>query len=70
MSGLTRTFRELPNWTFSIDEISPGVFRVRGVGGDARTTEATGTDPDTLLEDCRRFAEGTPPVKPERRRHT
>lgn len=56
MSGLVRTFEELPGWTFNIDEVSAGVFHVKGVDEAGRSVEATGTDPDALLEDCRRLA--------------
>lgn len=56
MTGLIRTFEDLPGWTFEIDEISAGVFRVRGVDEAGRSVEATGTDPDALLRDCQRSA--------------
>jgi hypothetical protein len=57
MSGLARTFHELPDWVFEVDEVSAGVFHVRGVDHSGRSVEATGTDPDALLDDCRRSAE-------------
>lgn len=56
MSGLRRTFPELPRWTFAVDELSAGVFHVRGVDQVGRSVDATGTDPDALLDDCRRAA--------------
>ena len=56
MSGLRRTFPELPRWTFEIDEVSAGVFHVRGVDQAGRSVEASGTDPDTLLDECRESA--------------
>ncbi len=56
MTGLRRTFPELPDWTFEIDEVSAGVFRVRGVDEAGRSVEATGTDPDALLDECKESA--------------
>ena len=46
----------LPGWTFKSEEVSMGVYRVRGVDAAGRSVEATGTDPDALLEDCKRSA--------------
>jgi hypothetical protein len=57
MTGMKRTFPELQGWTFEIDEVSPGVYEVRGVDEAGRSVEATGTDPGPLLESCRRSAE-------------
>ena len=56
MSGVKRTFPELPGWTFDLDEISAGVYRVRGVDEAGRSVEATGTDPDALVDECRKSA--------------
>jgi hypothetical protein len=56
MSGMTTTFPELHDWVFEVDEVSAGVFRVSGVDQAGRSVEATGTDPDALLEECRRSA--------------
>jgi len=56
MSGLRRTFPELPGWTFDLDEISAGVYRFRGVDEAGRSVEATGTDPDALVDECRKSA--------------
>jgi hypothetical protein len=58
MTGILKTLPELPDWKFEIDEISAGVYRVRGVDKDGRSVEATGTDEDALLEECRRSASG------------
>jgi hypothetical protein len=57
MSGLTRTYLDLPGWVFDVDEVSASVFHVRGVDQVGRSVEATGTDPDTLLAECRLTAE-------------
>jgi hypothetical protein len=46
----------LPGWTFEVEEISAGVYRVRGVDRAGRSVEQTGTDPDAVLEECRRWA--------------
>lgn len=50
------TFPELPGWTFDVDEVSASVFRAVGVDEAGRSVQATGIDPDQLLEDCRRAA--------------
>jgi hypothetical protein len=57
MSGLRRTFPELPEWVFEIDEVSAGVFHVKGTDTSGRSVETTGTDPDALLNECRGSAE-------------
>lgn len=49
-------FPELPGWTFDVDEVSAGVYRAVGVDGSGRSVQATGTDPDQLLDECRRAA--------------
>lgn len=49
-------FEELPGWCFDADEISSGVYKATGVDRQGRNVEATGTDPDELIEKCRRSA--------------
>jgi hypothetical protein len=56
MTGLTKTFEDLPGWTFEVEEMSAGVFRVKGSDATGGSLEVTGTDPSALLEDCRRAA--------------
>lgn len=46
----------MPRWTFYVDEVSAGVFRVKGVDEVGRSVESKGTDPDSLLEDCKSSA--------------
>ena len=43
-------------WSFSVEEVSAGVYRARGVDSAGRTVEATGSDPDRLLEECKQAA--------------
>ncbi len=43
-------------WSFNVEEVSAGVYRVRGADRSGRSVEATGTDPDALLEQCKRDA--------------
>lgn len=45
--------RILSDWTFQADEVSAGVYKVRGHDTPGRSVERTGTDPDKLLEQCR-----------------
>jgi hypothetical protein len=53
---MTRTFPDLPDWSFDADEVSAGVYRAFGRGRAGRNVEATGIDPETLIEKCRRAA--------------
>ena len=47
------TFPELPAWTFSMDEVSAGVYEVVGSDERGRRISAKGTDLDAVLEECR-----------------
>ena len=49
-------FQELPGWQFDADEVSAGVFRATGFDQFGRNVEVTGTNPDELLERCRKDA--------------
>ena len=49
-------YAELPGWNFDVDEVSVGVYKVRGWDLDGRTVETTGTDPEALLKQCRESA--------------
>jgi hypothetical protein len=42
----------LPGWTFSMEEVSAGAWRVRGWHVDGRSVERTGTDEVPLLKEC------------------
>lgn len=44
------------DWRFDVDEVSAGVYRVRETDRSRRSIEATRTDPDELLEQCKREA--------------
>ena len=47
---------ELPGWSIQVDEVSAGVYRVVGIDEAGRRFEATGTNPDALLDECKRYA--------------
>jgi len=53
---MLRQFPELPGWTFDAEEVSAGVYRAFGRDLLGRNVEATGLDPDALIEECRRAA--------------
>ncbi|PWU18912.1 MAG: hypothetical protein C5B50_07800 [Verrucomicrobia bacterium] len=53
---MPHTFPELPGWSFDAKEVSAGVYRVFGRDLPGRNVEATGLDPDALIEKCRRAA--------------
>jgi hypothetical protein len=46
----------LTDWSFSVDEVSAGVYRASGADASGRMVETTGTDPDMTLEKCKRAA--------------
>ena len=49
-------FDELPGWEFNAEEVSFGVYKAFGVDRQGRNVEAKGTDPDEMIEKCRRYA--------------
>ena len=49
---MPREFEELPGWSFAIDEVSAGVYRVLGRDLAGRTVEATGPRLKVLIEKC------------------
>jgi hypothetical protein len=53
---MSETFKELPGWTFEIDEVSANVYQVKGHDEVGRAVERTGTDIDTILEECKKYA--------------
>ena len=53
---MARSFQELPDWSFDADEVSPGVYRAFGRDRVGRNVEASGLDPDALIEKCRQAA--------------
>ena len=48
--------RELPSWTFEIEEVSAGVYRVTGRDRAGRTVESCGEDPDAILAEAKAAA--------------
>lgn len=66
------TFADAPGWTFDLDETSTNVYRILGHHSDGRIVELSGTDPEDLIERCRREAmkmlsapDGAAPRPPE-----
>ena len=53
---MTIKFDELPGWYFEVDEVSAGVYKVIGKDKSGRNIELTGTDPDGLIEECKKSA--------------
>jgi hypothetical protein len=53
---MTRTFPDLPDWSFDADELSAGVYRVFGHDSAGRNVEATGLEPEALIQKCRQAA--------------
>ena len=45
-----------PGWYFAVEEVSVGVYKVHGSDESERRVEITGTDPEALLEECKKYA--------------
>lgn len=43
-------------WAFSVEEVSAGVYLVRGRDSQNRQVALTGTDADSLVRECRKQA--------------
>jgi hypothetical protein len=51
---MPKEFKEHPGWSFAIEEVSAGVYRVLGCEFAGRTVEATGPRLKVLIErSCR-----------------
>jgi hypothetical protein len=50
---MKKEFPELPDWSFEIEELSAGGYRVTATAKSGRTFEAKGTDREALLAECR-----------------
>ncbi len=46
---MRKTFDDLPNWTFDLDEVSAGVYKVVGSHRQGCSLEVKGIEPDDLL---------------------
>ena len=53
-------YPELPGWEFTVNEVSPGQYRVRAVGPRGITGESGAVEPDTALEELRQWARTVP----------
>jgi hypothetical protein len=53
---MPREFKELSDWSFAIDEVSAGVYRVVGRDLAGRTVEATGPRLKVQIEKCMQAA--------------
>jgi hypothetical protein len=56
MTGVRRTFSELPGWIFELEELSASVFRARGTDRSGRRVESIGIDPEAVVDYCRSAA--------------
>lgn len=59
-----------PGWSFEVEEVSAGVYRVRGADKAGRTVERSGTDPEALLQRCKLDAAEMIKTLPDRRERT
>jgi len=53
---MPKEFKELAGWSFETNEVSTGVYKVSGSDRAGRNVEATGIDPEALLEKCKQAA--------------
>jgi hypothetical protein len=51
-----KKFEELPGWEFEVDEVSAGVYKVKGKDEKGRNVETVGTDLDSLIDKCKKYA--------------
>jgi hypothetical protein len=50
---MKKEFPELPGWSFEIEELPTGGFRITATATSGRTFETNGTDCEALLAECR-----------------
>lgn len=50
---MKKEFPELPGWSFEIEDLPPGGYRVTATAKSGRTFETRGTDYEALLAECR-----------------
>lgn len=43
-------------WSFQVEEVSAGVYQVTGTDRAGRRVTLTGTEPEEVLEECKRNA--------------
>jgi hypothetical protein len=63
-----KSFEALPGWSFAVEEITPGSYRVQGRDIEGRNVSITGGDPEKLLDDARAWAvenADSPPARPD-----
>lgn len=53
---MKRSFPDLPEWSFDIDEISAGVYQIIATDRGGHRISKTGIDPDGLIDECKREA--------------
>jgi hypothetical protein len=56
---MMRTFPELSEWSFDINEMSAGVYQVVASDRRGHRISKTGIAPDVLIDECRREANAT-----------
>ena len=53
---MKHSLRDVPGWTFEIEEISANVYEITATDGFGHRVQAKGTDPDELIEGARTSA--------------
>jgi hypothetical protein len=53
---MKKTYPDLPQWTFDIDEVSAGVYEVIGKDTTGHVVSSKGIDVDLLIQECRNDA--------------
>lgn len=51
-----KTYADLPNWVFEIEEVSAGVYRVQARDDAGHEVSEKGLDVAAIIEACRRQA--------------
>jgi hypothetical protein len=61
-----QSYDDLPGWKFSVEELSPGAYRIEGRDVAGRSVSLAGGDPDRLLQDAKAWAIGNADAVPSR----
>lgn len=53
---MRKTFPDLPNWSFDLDEVSANVYEAVGIDKYGHRVSYTGTDLEAILNQCKSAA--------------
>jgi hypothetical protein len=53
---MKKTYSDLPEWSFELDEVSANVYEVVGTDRMGHRVSSTGIDLDQIIEQCKKNA--------------